>query len=466
MIRRALSNLVPRWAFSSALALLAVAWGVPAAAADDPVATPPASASPAPAPPEIAAPRAITLEAALRQAIAANPSLGSAEIEATAVRGQVRALLATVLPKIGLSGNYIVNSEEASFGTGSDKRVILPGEDWSYRLTLSQPIYAGNRERRALEQARLGVNTALANASSVRDRLLLAVAADYLAVVRADELIAVERQSVELASARRDQAQTFFDAGETTRVDLLRAEADIKGAERQLARARQERALAESRLREDLALDEPLLPSEPGRILPGRPTEAELLAQVEAARPEVARAMTAVEIARLEVRKQKGAILPVLTADGAWLKQRSSFPLDQYGFLALRLTVPLYQGGEVKAKVAVANERLRQAELDLETARRRVREEVRRAMADLAAADADLSLAQEQRTAAEAEFEQADELYRAQELTALDARTAETSLAEARRAVATGELNRDLSELQVWAAAGLLAKNLSMEDVR
>lgn len=463
MIRRTLFKFAPRRALGSAVALLAIvcAQEPRALAADEP------AAPPAPAPPSSAAvARPITLREALAQALAANPSLGSAEIEATAVKGQVRALLATVLPKIGVSGNYIVNSEEASFGSGSDKRVVLPGRDWSYRLTLSQPIYAGNRERRALEQARLGIDTAHAAAATVRDRLLLAVAADYLAVVRADELIAVENQSVALASARRDQAQTFFDAGETTRVDLLRAEADIKGAERQLARARQERALAESRLREDLALDEPLATTEPGRILPQRPSEEELLVQVEAARPEVARARTAVEIARLEVRKQKGALLPVLTADGAWLTQRSSFPLDQYGFFALRLTVPIYQGGEVKARVAVAGERLRQAELDLEAARRTVREEVRRAMADLAAADAELALAREQRTAAEAEYNQADELYRAQELTALDARVAETSLAEARRAVATGELDRDLAELQVWAAAGLLAKNLSMEDVR
>ncbi len=463
MIRRALFKLAPRRALGSALAL-GIALCGPVLAADDPVA-----ASPAPSPAsalDAAAPRPITLQEALSQALAANPSLGSAEIEATAVKGQVRALLASVLPKVGVQGNYVINSEEASFGSGSDKRVVLPGRDWSYRLTLSQPVYAGNRERRALEQARLGIDIAHASAESVRDRLLLAVAADYLAVVRADQLIAVENQSVGLASARRDQAQTFFDAGETTRVDLLRAETDIKGAERQLAQARQTRALAESRLREDLALDVPLLPTEPGRILPKRPTEAELLAQVEASRPEVARAATAVEVARLEIRKQKGALLPVLTADGAWLKQRSSFPLDQYGFFALRLTVPVYQGGEVKARVAVANERLHQAELDLEAARRTVREEVRRAIADLAAADAELELAKEQKTAAEAEYQQADELYRAQELTALDARVAETSLAEARRAVATGELDRDLAELQVWAAAGLLAKNLSMEDVR
>ncbi len=430
---------------------------------------PPAPLAPAPLAPALLpalAPRPITLAEALRRAIEANPTLGRAEIEASSAKTQVRALLSAVLPKIGISGSYVLNSEEASFGSGADKRTILPGEDWSYRLTLAQPIFAGNRERRALDQARLGVEIARSGFASVRDRLLLAVTADYLAVVRADALIEVEDQSVGLAAARRDQAQTFFDAGETTRVDLLRAETDIKGAERRLAQARLERARALSRLREDLALDVPLAPTEPGRILPQRPTEQALLGEVEASRPEVARAMTAVEIARLEVKKQKGALLPVLTADGAWLKQRSSFPLDQYGFLGFRLSVPLYQGGEVKAKVAIAKERLHQAELELEAVRRTVREEVRRAVASLDAADADLALALEQKAAAQAEYQQADELYRAQELTSLDVRVAEISLAEARRAVATSELDRDLAELEVWAAAGLLAKNLFLEDAR
>ena len=47
-----------------------------------------------------------------------------------------------------------------------------------------------------------------------------------------------------------------------------------------------------------------------------------------------------------------------------------------------------------------------------------------------------------------------------------EAEAAETSLAEARRAVATGELDRSLAELRVWSAAGLLKKTLLPEDVR
>ena len=62
----------------------------------------------------------------------------------------------------------------------------------------------------------------------------------------------------------------------------------------------------------------------------------------------------------------------------------------------------------------------------------------------------------EQLAAAEAEYSQAFELYRAQEATSLDVATSEQSLAEARRAVAAETLNRDLAELRVWYAAGAL----------
>ena len=52
-------------------------------------------------------------------------------------------------------------------------------------------------------------------------------------------------------------------------------------------------------------------------------------------------AETNVRIADLEVLKQKGAYLPVLTADMGYIRQKSSFPSDSYGYAALRVTVPV-----------------------------------------------------------------------------------------------------------------------------
>lgn len=410
----------------------------------------------------------LTLSDAVRRALDANLSLQRQRAEVTASDLQRRSILAAVLPKVGLQGSTTRNSEEVTFGSDADARTILPSTDWTYRLAFTQPIYAGFRERRALQQARLGVETARQGVMDVEDQVLAGTVAEYLGVLEGEALLAVEQRNLELARNRQKQAQDLYEAGEITRVEVLRAESDIKAAERRIAAARQLRDAAESRLRLVLSLDGtgPIQVSEPGELFPNLPPEQALVSEAERIRPEVATAETNVEIARLEVLKQKGAVLPVVSAEGGWVNQRSSFPTDQYGFFRLNVNVPLYQGGEVKARTAAAQERLRQAELRVQEVRQAVREEVKLALLDLRTSEANLRLAREQLAAAEAEYEQASELYRAQEITALESEAAETSLAEARRAVATGELDHDVAELRVWSAAGLLKKTLLPEDVR
>jgi outer membrane protein TolC len=114
--------------------------------------------------------------------------------------------------------------------------------------------------------------------------------------------------------------------------------------------------------------------------------------------------------------------------------------------------------------VAGAKSREKQAQLDLEDAKLIAREDVRRAFADLRSAETGLQLATEQLEAAQAEYEQAFDLYRAQEATSLDVSTSEASLADARRAVAEETLNRDLAELRAWHAAGALQEATSLKD--
>ena len=441
--------------------ILALVWTLPAQAQE------PA----APAPPDIssataASPVPLTLPDALKRALEANPGVARARAEITASQAQTRATLASILPQIGFQGNYTRNDQEVSFGSGTDQRTLLAANDWSYRLTLAQPIYAGNRERKALQQTRLSTELARQSLLSAEDQLLLGVASDYLTVVESEDLLAVEEKNLDLARRRRDQAQIFFDAGETTRVDVLRADADIKGAERRLATARQVREAAVGRLRLDLAVETPIEVRAPGRFLPDLPAETTLVTEARASRPEVAQAQANVEIARLEVAKQKNAVLPTITADGAYVKQRASFPTDQYGQLSIRFSVPIFDSGQIRGKVAIAEERRRQAELMLQQVTQTVGEEVHQALVNLLTAEANLQLSKEQLTAAEAEYEQANELYRAQELTSLEAQSAETSLAEARRIVANSQLDRDIAELRVWAATGMLKKTVSLEGVQ
>ncbi|HET9227440.1 MAG TPA: TolC family protein, partial [Thermoanaerobaculia bacterium] len=354
----------------------------------------------------------LTLSDAVRRALDANLSLQRQRSEVNAADLQRRSILAAVLPKIGIQGSTTQNSDEVTFGSDSDARTILPSTDWTYRLAFTQPIYAGFRERRALQQARLGVDSAQQGVMDVEDQVLTRTVAEYLVVLEGEALLAVEEKNLDLTRNRQKQVRDLYEAGEITRVEVLRAESDIKEAERRIAAARQVRDAAESRLRLVLSLDtaDSIRVSDPGQLFPNLPPVQALVTEAEHFRPEVALAETNLEIARLEVLKQKGAALPVVSAEGGWVNQRSSFPTDEYGYFRVNVNVPLYQGGEVAARTAQAQERFHQAQLLLQEVKLEVREQVRLALLDLETADANLRLAREQLAASEAEYEQASEL--------------------------------------------------------
>lgn len=407
----------------------------------------------------------LTLQQAFARALSDNLALGRAQAEVNVAQAQKRAALSLILPRLTASGAFTRNTDEVDFGADEDRRVILPLNDYGLRLTLAQPIFAGLREKRTYDQAKQGIGSAQEGARAAADAVLLQVATDYLGMVQGDLLLGVEEKSLELARKRRKQAQDLLDAGEATRVDVLRAETAIKEAERRVVAARQLRVQAQGRLRVDLALDGDLAVVEPQAVVPPPPDHAILVEKAAAERPEIRQARHALEVARLEVQKQKGAYLPVLTADAGYIRQRTTFPKDAYGFARLNVTLPIFQGGEVGARVSVARERERQARMSLEESQRQVAEEVQTALLDLQAATTNLALAEEQRAAAEAEYEQVFDLYRSQEATSLDVDSSETALADARRAATNSRLLRKLAEVRVWFAAGSLQAVVQQEVI-
>ncbi len=438
---------------SIALALSLLTFLPPAARAQEPV--PPAT-------------QTLTFEEALRRAVAANPATESARAEVRASAAQLRQLRSAILPKVELNGSATRNSDEVAFETNGFRAVVLPENDWHYDVTLRQPLYAGGRELKAIRQGRLNLERIGQGVRRNEEDVLVDAASNYLEVLASDALLAVERGNLEVAGRRHKQSQAFYEAGEVTKVDVLRAETDMKAVERAIAAAEQRRETAASRLRLGLALDDApgarLEVTTPNLDLPQRPTTEELIRQAQDNRPEIKEAALALEINRLEVIKQRAARLPVLRAEATYISQKADFPASQYGAFTINLNLPIWDSGEVAAKVATAQTRREQAEIDLAERKRIVREDVLQALLNVRTAEKSLALAKDQLAAAEAEYSQSFELYRAQEATSLDLQAAESSLAEARRAVVTSTLDRDRAELAVWYAAGKLKSLISPEE--
>ncbi|HVR40323.1 MAG TPA: TolC family protein [Thermoanaerobaculia bacterium] len=408
----------------------------------------------------------LTFDGALQRALEVNNSVERSRHEVGIAKANKELLLSAVMPRITATGNLQRNSISESFGGGDDEVTILPRNNWDYRITISQPVFAGRRELRAYSQSKLNISNAQEGLRQTEDAALLRVASSYLAIVNADRRMEIENRNIELADKRLVQAKAFYDAGEVTKVDVFRAETARKAAQRLLAAAQQTREHAVSLLREDLDLDGAVEVETPANVFPVLPAESELLARAESSRPEIAFAKNNVRIASLEVSKQRGFWLPTVLFDGGWINQKTSFPADHYAYGALRFNIPLFQAGEVIARVAGAKEREKQAEIALEEAKIAVREDVHTALADLQTAETSLGLANEQLAAAEAEYAQAFDLYRAQEATSLDLASSETSLADARRAVAEETLNRDLASLRVWFTTGTMKHTLGLAPAK
>lgn len=402
------------------------------------------------------APVTLSLEQAMRRSLEANPQARGARAEIEVAEAQRKYYRSAVLPQVSFNGSSTTNAEEVTLDFEGQDVTILPQNDYSYSVTLSQPIFAGGRELKTIRQARLAVDSARAGVRSTENQLLLQTASAYLAAVGGEALVEVENRNLELALKRRQQSADFLEAGEVTQVDVLRADTAVKSAERRLASATEAREVGLSELRVALALDTPVAVENPSLSLPALPSEEELVAMALAKRPEVNQAAVTRQTAAIEVSKQRAARLPVITAEATARTQRADFPSDQTGALTFNFSLPLFDSGAIGARVAQATERRKQAEFTLENTQREVREDVRQALISLRSAETNLALAREQLAAAEAEYAQTFELYRAQEITSLDVAAAENILTESRRAVVTGTFDRHLAELRVWYATGSL----------
>jgi outer membrane protein len=407
----------------------------------------------------------LTLRQAFERAISSNLSLERARRELPAADAQRKAAFSALLPKVAAFANLGLNSTEVAFGEPPDSRLVLPREDWDFKFVATQPLFAGLREKRAYDQAKLAVASARETGRGSEEDTLLQVASAFAATAAAEALVEVETKNLALVEKRLKQARDLYEAGETTRVDALRAEADGKAAEERLVTARQLREEAVAGLRVALVIDGPLELDASSARLSLRPVEEELLAAA-LSRPDVKQAEIALQNATLEVKKQQGAHLPVVFAEAGYIQQKRAFPVSEYGYGALRFSLDVFRGGEIGARIAGARERETQARLALEELRRRVKEEVHVTLLAIAAARAKETLADERHTVAQADYDQTFDQYKNQLLTSLDLQSAETSLVEARRGRIAARLGLFMAEERALHAGGSLASTIRKETAQ
>ena len=358
-------------------------------------------------------PETLDLAHAQQLALENAPRLRAAEAHATAAAEEARAArgrrwgrLDLVASAARLNDDTILRpmSRELFEEAGPAGFHGLPFDRNQRRwgATLEIPLWTGGRLARRIRAADLGAVAARSLATGTRWQLRANVASLYGAVVSLDGLDEALAGFAKTLEKTRARLRLMVEQGKRPRVDLLKVEEELAAVDGRRAevRARRQRAwgLLAALLGVDPAREVHLSPpteSEARRLLElDLPSRRELEEAALAASGVRAAAANAGRAEALE-RAARAELLPTLAAQGTYLQNDAPSvgdPLDTWQ-VALALRVPVWHGGELRARTRAARARRVAARAEKERARRAARARLAASLAGLDAARARLAAA-------------------------------------------------------------------------
>lgn len=414
--------------------------------------------------------RLLSLEDVLRETLGTNEVIALAKENLKSSELLRRLAWSAVIPQASFSGSVIRNdrAQEIKFDIpgmdlpedASSGFVITPLYDWNTSFTVSQPLFVGFRDWKTLKQTGLNIGLSEDQLDQAKRDLLFQVSAGYARVLKAQRNLEISRESLELVKRQLAQAQVLFNAGETIRTSVLRAEAGVAqaelgviAAETELAKAREDLAVLTGihppyRLR---SLDEPSLPSEKIESLVGFGLER---------RAEMRALDKQLEIGQLEIDKIFGEKLPTVFLNFNYTKQRSQFPASSFYRFILNVSVPVFDGGMSTVNKAQAEVAHRRIQLQQQLLAKQIRAEITQAYLDYTSVNKALLSARKQVELARRAYEDIERFYRVGEVTDLDVQDARQRLIEAEKTLSNLSTDEILSLFNLRRQLGLLVVDI------
>ncbi|MCC7074476.1 MAG: TolC family protein [Deltaproteobacteria bacterium] len=324
---------------------------------------------------------ALTLEQAIALALQRNPALAIEAERVQAAEAEYAIARAALLPK--LSGNAYYNrldpdrmSPVSLPTTPGGAAPELYVEEAYAGLRLHQPILDASVWP-ALGAAQDGIDAQRSSVVAAQADVVHAVTVAWSRLVESQSLITVAENSVKRQRAFEALTRALTDAGKTSRLDLLKAEAQRMDAERGLRAAQEAEQLAQALVRRAIGegTDRPVRAEGTlVRELEEPPAEAALIERALANNPNLRRLAAQARQAEGAVWAALGAHLPELSVQASFGHRHRDVGGDASEYSAgAFLEVPIFSGLATDAAVKRAQARQR----ELQAARRALEEQLR-----------------------------------------------------------------------------------------
>jgi len=408
------SDGMPAWKWfrvagaATALGLAAAGFGLAPAVQAEPVALATPSAE------------TLTLAAAVRKALQANPAVLQARARSDAARASAR--------EAGAARGPAVEVREVALRTDAPADVFglrLMQESFSFpefvagdpnqpgaitnfatEIQATMPLFTGGKLRAGIHAARRMQASADAGGRQAEAGVALQTATAYLNVLLAERFTALADRAHRTAQHHVEQAQDFFDAGLLVESDLLQARVQEARMDEHRVQALNSALLARAGLARMLGEDQGAAYELEANPAPLAPDSLPLAAAIQAAlgcRHDLAAAAAAAEAAGLDVARARGDYWPEVAVAGkyAWNDDRFlGFGGESGTLMAMARWTP-WNWGQTQARVTRSRAQQTTAQQALRGERARVEFEVRDAWQTVGTAQARQRAAARARTAAE-----------------------------------------------------------------
>jgi outer membrane protein len=303
------------------------------------------------------------------RAYQSNPTIDAQRAALRAADERVSQALSGWRPFVTGSGSAGIADVDSNLGTTSTDSQLYPSR---VALSLQQPVYRGGRTVAGTDRAESDVQAQRAQLLDTEQQVFLDVGTAYMNVLRDQAVVELNENNVRVLDRQYDATNDRFSVGEVTRTDVALAQAATARARADLTRAQGNLEVSRANY-ERLVGDLPGRLEQPPAILDVPRTKAAALEAAQADNPTVLAATFSEQAALANVRLVEGELLPTVNLTASlsrdWDSQARDSRIDQ-GRIAGELTVPLYQGGGVAARVREAKQLAGQQRTRAEEARR------------------------------------------------------------------------------------------------
>lgn len=321
-----------------------------------------------------------TLDRVVEAVLESNLDMAAGVARVRQARERARIARAVIRPVVGANAGIQDLTTPTNAGFGAQIQELGLGDlapgfalpdrlaltTWSLGIDFAYEMDFWGRARSDALAAGAELLASESDFHAARIGILAETIGTYFEIADLRRQIALAAETSDILEEREGVASTRYERGLADSLDLYRVRQDLRNAQAGLPQLENRLVNAESRLavllggyREDL---DRILPDTLAAARPAMPVPAGIPADLLFQRPDVRAAGQRLDGARHAIDARRAALLPTLSFSGAIGLQSSEidglFNVDQwFSNLASNLLAPLFQGGRLRANVALAEAR-------------------------------------------------------------------------------------------------------------